>query len=120
MAFACAMARCGYIGAMTEADHTADLARRFIDLWQQQVAAMAGDPALVEMALRFMAPFAAGAGGERAPRAAPAAAAPGDVLARLDELARRLAVCEERLAALEPEPRRGRGGARPRTRPRRP
>jgi hypothetical protein len=116
---------------MTGSDDTTELARRFLDLWQQQVAAMASDPTLVELALRFMAPFAAspGPGGgpsnghdgaaNGAARAAAPAAAPGDVVARLDELAGRLALCEERLAALDAKPGRRRRGARPGPRARR-
>ena len=110
------------------------LAKRFLDLWQEQVAASVADPALADWLARFLA--APGTAGPPAgptsgmtpdaaafadvfaamARRSPAAAAPcrpGDD--RMDELAGRLAECEKRLAALE----RGAGGAgrTPRKRP---
>ncbi len=98
------------------------LAKRFLDLWQDQVAASVADPALAEWLARFLAaPGGPGAAtkttkdGETlnetaafadifaamASRAAPAAASYGAGDDRLDELARRLAECEKRLSALE-------------------
>ena len=92
------------------------LAKRFLDLWQDQVAASVADPAMAEWLARFLAApgvtptqgasrnepgafadiFTAMAAG-----AAPAAASSGAGDDRLDELLGRLAECEKRLAALE-------------------
>jgi hypothetical protein len=96
---------------MSEKDDLARLAQDFVDLWQEQVAASAADPALMRWVEAWLAPLAAaGAGGgeRRAPPAGAAApGAPHDELGRrLDELARRLGACEERLAALERKPRK--------------
>lgn len=105
------------------------LAKRFLDLWQDQVAASVADPALAEWLARFLAaPGGPGAATKTpkdgktlnetaafadetaafadifaamASRAAPAAASYGAGDDRLDELARRLAECEKRLSALE-------------------
>ena len=118
------------------------LARRFLDLWQEQVAASVADPALAQWLARFMTtqPGAATAGNAAAPagnaangqafadifaamsqsyasHGAPASApasGPGDD--RVDELARRLAEFERRLAALESGP--GGAGAKSGKRPR--
>jgi hypothetical protein len=116
-----------------------DLARRFLALWQQQLAAMATDPALAEGMGRMFANFGqvgrlfaeASAAMEpsrdgtseaeadtsasgRTRRSAAAAAAPGDGGMALDELQRRLADVERRLAAVEARAG-GRGrGAKPR------
>ena len=119
-------------------DDAADLealAKRFLDLWQAQVAASVADPALAEWLARFLA----GPGGPVKPvegvsrndatafadiftamaaGAAPAAASSGPGDDRLDEFSRRLADCEKRLAALEPGAggARGKPGKRPRKR----
>jgi hypothetical protein len=114
------------------------LAKRFLDLWQDQVAASVADPALADWLARFLAapghigptagPMAAPTSGMTPDAAAfadvfaamarrsPAAAAPcgaGDD--RVDQLAGRLAECEKRLAALE-RAAHGAGG-KPRKRP---
>jgi hypothetical protein len=117
------------------------LAKRFLDLWQDQVAASVADPALAEWLSRFLAApgapgavaglakhgetpndaaafadiFAAMAAGYT-PGAPPAAASSGAGDDRLDELSRRLADCEKRLSALEPGA--GKPGGKPRRRPR--
>ena len=44
---------------MSEKDDLAKLARDFIDLWQEHVAASATDPALIEWAEAWMAPVTA-------------------------------------------------------------
>jgi hypothetical protein len=123
------------------------LAKRFLDLWQDQVAASVADPAMAEWLARFLAApggpgvtptmgvsqgvsqndkagFAGHPGGfadifaAMASGAAPAAASPGPGDDRLDELSRRLVECERRLAALESGA--GRAGGKPRRRPRKP
>ncbi|WP_254434899.1 hypothetical protein [Magnetospirillum sp. UT-4] len=121
------------------------LARRYLDLWQEQVAAMANDPALAEALARSIALIAQGpaafvqvaqtgmsspASEARTPDAAspkrpfpastgsPAvAAAPDDPCLDAAGLARRLAAVEDRLAALES--RLGEGGGKPEGGPRR-
>jgi hypothetical protein len=96
------------------------LARRYLDLWQEQVAAMATDPKVAEAVATGVALMNQGAatfaqavnlktaakpGGkpdERDPAGSPSvAAAPDDPRLDGDQLARRLAAVEERLAALE-------------------
>ena len=89
----------------------AALAKRFIDLWQEQMTALAGDPALAESIGRFMRalppgmPFWPGPHDPAPGRAAnrpPASAAPPDERRRgLDQLASRLDAIEKRLARLE-------------------
>jgi hypothetical protein len=102
------------------------LAQRFLNLWQEQVAAMAVDPEFVASAERLLTTLNPAlqegtAGGESAnsdkPDRATATGAASD--ARDDGLRRierRLAALEERVATLEPvaEGRRGssRGGGR--------
>ncbi|MBX9634232.1 MAG: hypothetical protein K2X44_04550, partial [Magnetospirillum sp.] len=107
------------------------LARRYLDLWQEQVAAMANDPALadaVAQGITMMTQMpaallqaatasaaypvnearAADAGTptvtateSSAPRPQAAAAAPDGTRIDVDGITRRLAAVEERLAALE-------------------
>src|SRR5690606_28198468 len=101
------------------------LARRFLDLWQEQAALLATDPRLAELSGAWLTLWQRGAGmamqaaaGEgggnarqadagrnsaagRAERPAAAAAASGDGQPDPAELARRLAECEARIAALE-------------------
>ncbi len=95
------------------------LAKRFLDLWQDQVAASVADPAMAEWLARFLAvpggpgvtptmgvsPNDPGAFADiftaMAAGAAPAAASSGAGDDRLDELLGRLASFEKRLAALE-------------------
>ncbi|MBM3569793.1 MAG: hypothetical protein FJX46_13695 [Alphaproteobacteria bacterium] len=109
----------------------AGLATRFLDLWQEQLASWAADPAFAEALAGLMALGRAGgagmmggmAGGRRndttgtARGADSAAAASGQRADDLARLAARLERCEARLAALERgTPRRGRAA---RTKPRR-
>jgi hypothetical protein len=129
---------------MAESPDLAALARRYVDLWQDQLTAMAADPALAESTARllqalvpagwppqqrsqdndasiFSAPGSAAPGfskpgfSKTGPKAAGAASGQRD--RRVDELTRRLAAVEKRLAALEagirpsrrkPQPRAGR------------
>ena len=113
---------------MAEPPDLAELAKRYVDLWQDQLMAIAGDPALADSMMRlFMAasPWAspAGASGERgaaaASGAAAAAAATVERDRRLAELARRLAALDRRLAALEGGADGRGGGAKPKARRRR-
>jgi hypothetical protein len=102
---------------MDDAPEIDDLARRYLDLWQDHWAALAADPRLAEAMARLMAmgapalmtaasafmtgAAAGGAGEPAAPRAPAAAAAPAGGPDGVDGLARRLALVEERLARLE-------------------
>src|SRR6185437_13479999 len=118
---------------MAESPDLAALARRYVDLWQDQLTAMAADPALAESTARllqalvpvgwppqqrpqdddasiFSAPRSSAAG----PQAA--GAAPGQRDRRVDELARRLAALEKRLTALETGIRAARRKPQPRAR----
>jgi hypothetical protein len=119
---------------MSETPDLESLARRYLDLWEAQLSALAGDPALAEQMSRFIA--AMGSAGLAAAAAwsathgdkpsaeepgsaastfgaAPVHAASGDRDGRLDELTRRLAALEKRIAALEPTaPKRPRSAAR--------
>ena len=109
------------------------LAKRYVDLWQDQLIALVAHPELAESLARVLAAFpvpsvtwppAAGAGSAHnghgpsaAPRTATSAAASGGSDHQLRELARRLATLEERLSRLEagtPD-----GGKRARKKPRR-
>lgn len=120
---------------MTDAPDIEALARRYLDLWQDQMAAYAADPALVETMARSMAMMQAGAAGwlfnqmtagssngrqddQRGNRtgaggaagAASAAAAPSEPDLDAGQLARRVALLERRVAELESalaETRRG-------------
>src|SRR5215471_18848015 len=99
------------------------LARRYLDLWQDQATALAGDAELARQLGRWFSVMQSGmanavqaaasstpapgdpatgasTGKPAAGAAAPAAASGGGEL-RLDELARRLAAVVERLARLE-------------------
>jgi ubiquinone biosynthesis protein UbiJ len=132
---------------MDEAPDLTSLARRCLDLWQEQVSALAGDPAVADQFARLLGLLEGGAAawwqaaaavsrgktdgdgsGGTATSSGPAGsataplspAAGGDDLARL---AARLGALEERLARLESGAGGGAHGARggPRAgRPRRP
>jgi hypothetical protein len=92
---------------MSDDPDLAKLARDFMDLWQEQVAAAATDPALAKWAETWMAQMTAAMAAPRhdGTGATAGAAASGtasvDILQRLDEFAGRLDVCEKRLAAME-------------------
>jgi 16S rRNA G527 N7-methylase RsmG len=139
---------------MSEQADLDELARRYLDLWQDQMTALAGDREFTEALQQLMttmgmagemATAAApqfqrawwgmmtgqqpsqqteasaddGTGG-RAPGAPAAAAAPDGGGLDLDQLARRLATLEQRIAALEAGVKRGRGGAAGKSRKPRP
>ncbi len=145
---------------MSDTPDLNELAERYLDLWQDQMSALASDPEFAEVMNRLLASSTAampdlaaawtawpammaelGAGGqtkdgkggeqtEAAPGVPPsgrkgagrggkspsrseaAAVASGDRGTDMVELARRLAALEDRVAALESIPRKGRGGAR--------
>jgi hypothetical protein len=115
---------------MAEPPDIDELARRYLDLWQDQWSAMMTDPNTAEAMTRFFelmreqmpgaaSPFGAFAPGAKKERedddpgasaagqrpgpagAAPPGAAPDGGAERVDELNRRLAAVEERLARLE-------------------
>src|SRR5665213_631282 len=117
-----------YTPAMAEPPDLAELARRYVELWQEQLSALAADPAAARgMAglLAGMAPFwpkQEGAAHDAPPAPEPnrppaAGAASGEFGPDLARLASRLAAVEKRLAALEGGARPG--GGQPRARPRR-
>jgi hypothetical protein len=107
------------------------LAKEFLDLWQQQAAATLTDPGLSDAMARWLelaggffaaaqgikpsAPAGAADDGLKA-RAASSGAAPGGGQHGLDDLLRRLAACEKRLARLEKQPKGGQRRASPRAR----
>src|SRR6185437_7599200 len=102
----------------------AALAKRFMDLCQEQISAQAADPELAESIGRFMQamppgtmPFWPGYGSGAA-RASSPAAAPRQRGGGMDELASRLRAVEERLARLEARsrPKRRRAPAKPKKR----
>jgi hypothetical protein len=126
---------------MSETPDLEALARRYLDLWEAQLSALAGDPALAEQMSRLVAALgsaglaaaaawsatqgrehpvgsattSSGPAGGHAPGTAPLRAASDDRDRGLGELARRLAALEERIAALEQPARRA-----PRARTRKP
>jgi hypothetical protein len=129
---------------MPEPPELDELARRFLDLWQQQLSAWATDPELARQMGNFMAfatasvpkaPFWPGAvapggsgdgigGAEAADGAPQRGAAPARAASRgrgvdLGELAQRLAAIERRLARMESGARGTGGSARKGARKRR-
>jgi hypothetical protein len=99
----------------------AALAKRFLDLWQEQMTALAGDPELAAGMSRFLAvlpqgfPFWTGSQNGARPRknrAASAAASSDGGGQPLDRIAARLDAIEERLARMESSARRTRATAR--------
>ena len=132
---------------MSDTPDLENLARRFLDLWQDQLAAMASDPEAAESLNRLMAlagparaTFATAYGQNRpggppahdgraqtdsAPETAPApgteaaAPAPGDGDGNVDEFLRRLGDVEKRLAELESRLGETGGGAEGKPRKRR-
>ena len=96
---------------MFEQTDIESLARRFLDLWQEQLAAMATDPEFANSAERFMSAFDPGRRGgatgdpsadpDDAAGTAAASTAYGTRDDELRRLERRVAALEERLAAFE-------------------
>jgi hypothetical protein len=112
---------------MSEPPNLEALARRYLDLWQDQATALAGDAELARQIGQWLSMMQAGmvhgfqspntAKSGKAPAgAAPAAAASGGGQPGLDELTRRLAALEKRLDRLEAGA--SAGGPKPRNRPR--
>jgi hypothetical protein len=114
-----------YCGAMAESPDLASLAKRYLDLWQEQLTAMAADPDLAESLARLFAGlmppgWAPPLGGGDDSFPAGTAAAPHSSRQRsdaVDEFARRLSALEARLAAVEAGARAG--GKRAQAKPRR-
>src|SRR5215510_12557420 len=106
-----------YSAAMTDSSDPDALARRYLDLWEEQMAAWASDAALADVLRLWLgligldrfgagsradgSPGRSGKDGEQAARAAPPADASGDRQHDLAESARHLAALEQLLAALE-------------------
>jgi hypothetical protein len=116
------------IAAMTperDPPDPAALAKRFMDLWQEQMTALAGDPALADSIARFLAalppglPFWPGFHDRDAHRTPAAAAASDGGGGGMDQLASRLDAIEKRLARLEKRAGARRGGARSKPKKRR-
>lgn len=151
-----------YSAAMSERVDIDELARRYLDLWQDQMTALAGDRDFAESLQKLMTAMGAAGGaagdaaGDAAATAAPefqrawmgvmtgqppgqppgqptkataddgtpgrasgspaAATAPDGGSADLDQLARRLAALEERIATLEAGAKPSRGGTRGKSR----
>ena len=117
---------------MSEPPNLEALARRYLDLWQDQATALAGDAELARQIGQWLSMMQAGmvhgfqsnnaanpAPGPRAKTAAgaaSAAAASGGGQPGLDELTRRLAALEKRLDRLEAGTQSG--GPKPRKRTR--
>ncbi|HEX2645801.1 MAG TPA: hypothetical protein VHO95_01100, partial [Candidatus Dormibacteraeota bacterium] len=81
-----------------------DLARRFLALWAEYLAALSADPATSDMLRLWLALAAAFGDGTRARSSAAAAAAAGasgELDAVMAELARRVDELDHRIAALE-------------------
>ena len=79
-----------------------ELARRFLDLWQTQVTALAEDPEFAALMQRWIALWMAGSWNESVAPGPPTAAAPSRTGASdLDDLTCRIRDIERRLDALE-------------------
>ncbi len=101
----------GYNDSMAEPTDLENLARRFLDLWQEQLAGMAADPEFAASAERILTTFntnekegaarddTADSGATDRPPTAGDASGDGDD--GLRSIERRLAALEERIAALE-------------------
>jgi hypothetical protein len=105
-------AKLGKSPILAAMDETEELARRFLALWGEYLAALAAEPASLDMLRRWLTV------GEAAARPAAGAQAVAGTSGERDlavaELARRVGELERRVAALEP----GKPGRRPAARPR--
>ena len=113
---------------MSDDDDPAALAKRFLDLWQEEIAGAGRDEGPGALTLRLaalhlaaLAPDAAsdslnGRAGDNTSGAEAPPPSSGDGAQRLAELARRLAACEEGIAALEARARGAGSGPRKGTR----
>jgi hypothetical protein len=94
---------------MPETPNLQELARRLLDLWQQQLSAWATDPELARSMGAWLEAWTK-AGGAAAPWAKTPGLAPGGGNLDLERIESRLAAVERRLAELEgqsrPKPRR--------------
>ncbi len=110
---------------MAEPPDLASLAKRYVDLWQDQLIAMAADPALAESTARILAALVPAAwppqpgrsyddAGTYPPGPAASGAAPDGRDGGLAQLARRLAALEKRLKAVEAGIRAPRRSPKPR------
>ncbi|MDH3231946.1 MAG: hypothetical protein OEQ29_00345 [Alphaproteobacteria bacterium] len=115
---------------MSKASDLETLAKSYLDLWQDQFAAIAADPANAEAMARLFGAMAAGLPGQVRPAEgsdeqtgndgnpaaaagpAPAGTPSGDRGDGVSELAERVGALEERLAKLERKLERAGGGAR--------
>jgi hypothetical protein len=106
------------------------LARRYLDLWQSQLSALSSDRQLTETMARLLATTNASmaaafdtarrahadarhATTTASPGSPPAAAAPDNRTAELEQLRARLVALERRIAELESRPRARRRAAKP-------
>ena len=113
---------------MADTPNPEDLARLYLEFWQQPLAGLTRDPQVAESIARMFDLMTAGAAafakivaGQTAEGAAKGATHPKSAAAaevRLDQIARRVAELERRIARLEPRASARRSGAR--SRPRRP
>jgi hypothetical protein len=95
----------GVMGKSSSTGEAAELARRFLALWEEYLTALLADAAEAEPDPRLDDAAAGKPGAAPGPPAgaAPAAAAPREHDDVVAELARRLAGVEERVAAIERE-----------------
>ena len=117
---------------MTDTPNPEDLARLYMEFWQQNMAGLTRDPQVAEgiarlfdlmtagasTFARMMAAQQQGTGGAAKGAKARAKTEDAEIEARFDQLTRRVAELERRIARLEPRARVRRAPARPRRRPR--
>jgi hypothetical protein len=89
---------------MPETPNLQELARRLLDLWQQQLSAWATDPELARSMGAWLEAWTK-AGGAAAPWTKAPGLAPGGGTLDLERIESRLAAVERRLAELADKPR---------------